>query len=251
MAVIAKTSMQGGSRSPADEYRKGKKVQDKFLRETKGAGKYRGPRGRKKSAQRATAHQQAKERSELTYRETRELMDARSRPMEDISFTEFNEAWQDKMSETELSAAVGKETEYKEEIEKCKVPLHGTLKPGIKALDSLRFMSMNVNCLATWKRYNYKVERLRWASATYRVDMMGLQEVGVNWRSTRTNLSSMLRCGTAPIRSVVSHNKLEMERIGQSQRGGTASIAQDALSKYIKDSGVDHTNLGRWSWFRF
>ena len=27
-----------------------------------------------------------------------------------------------------------------------------------------------------------------------------------------------------------------------------ASVAQDALSKYIKDSVVDHTNLERWSW---
>ena len=80
--------------------------------------------------------------------------------------------------------------------------------------------------------------------------MMGLQEVCVNWRNTRTNLSSMLRRGSDPIRSVVSFNKRETERVGNSQRGGTASIAHDALAKYIKDSGADHTNLGRWSWFR-
>ena len=67
-----------------------------------------------------------------------------------------------------LEATVDKEKKYREEIEKSMVPLYGTLKPGIKALNSLRFMLMNVNCLATWKSYNYKIERLRWALTTYR-----------------------------------------------------------------------------------
>ena len=99
-------------------------------------------------------------------------MDARSQPLEDISFGEFNEAWEGKMTGAEIHAALDKENEYREEMVKSKVPLYGNLKPGVKAEDSVRFMSMNVNCLATWKRHNYKIERLRWALATYRVDIV-------------------------------------------------------------------------------
>ena len=37
------------------------------------------------------------------------------------------------------------------------------------------------------------------------------------------------------------------------QRGGTATILQGLLSKYVKKAGknrgTDHTNLGRWSWY--
>ena len=47
-------------------------------------------------------------------------MDARSRPLEDISFGEFNEAWQGKMTGAELNAAVDKEDKFREEMVKSK-----------------------------------------------------------------------------------------------------------------------------------
>ena len=110
VTLMAKMSMQGGSHGPADKRRKGKKEQDKLPKEIMGTGRFCRSCGRKKSAQWATAYRQAKERSELTYQETRELMDARSRPLGDMSFTEFNKAWQGKMSETDLRRPSTKRT---------------------------------------------------------------------------------------------------------------------------------------------
>ena len=88
------------------------------------------------------------------------------------------------------------------------MPIYGTLHPTMKADDSVRFMSVNVNCLSMWKRLNYKAERLRWSLKNYQVDTMGLQEVCVNWHNFRCNLVHTLRSGADPIRSVASHNTL-------------------------------------------
>ena len=120
----------------------------------------------------------------------------------------------------------------------------------MKADDSVRFMSVNVNCLSMWKRLNYKAERSRWSLKNYQVDSMGLQEVCVNWRNFRCNLAHTLRSGADPIRSVASHNTLEEKNVGNTQRGGTGTVVTGAMAKYVKDSGVDYTGLGRWSWFR-
>ena len=61
-------------------------------------------------------------------------------------------------------------------------------------------------------------------------------------------MASLLRYGAQPIRSVASHNKREdFKSVGRSQRGGTATIINEQLCSYVKDSGVDHTGLGRWS----
>ena len=62
-------------------------------------------------------------------------------------------------------------------------------------------------------------------------------------------MASILRSGAEPIRSVTSQNKTEGEKIGNKQRGGTSTVIRDVLTAYVKDSGVDHTGLGRWSWY--
>ena len=106
------------------------------------------------------------------------------------------------------------EEEYKKEIEEYKVPLYGTLSPIVKADESVRFMSINVNSLSMWKRFNYKAERLKWSLKNYQVDSMGLQEVCVNWRNFRCRLHNTLRYGGDPMRSVASHNTLETKNTG-------------------------------------
>ena len=113
-------------------------------------------------------------------------------------------------------------------------------------------MSINVNCLSLWRKCNYKAERLKWAMLKYRLDSVGIQEVCVNWKSYKTpiTLESLLRNGSDPIRLRKSFNTWETENIGYSQRGGTATVLQGALSKYVKDSNVNHTGLGRWSWVK-
>ena len=50
---------------------------------------------------------------------------------------------------------------YKKIIEAYKVPLYGDLKPCKKVEDTVRLMSININCLTMWKRYNYNAKKLR------------------------------------------------------------------------------------------
>ena len=52
------------------------------------------------------------------------------------------------------------------------------------------------------------------------------------------------------MRSVASHNTLETKNTGDTQRGGTGTVVNGLMAKYVRDSGVDHTGLGRWSWFK-
>ena len=86
----------------------------------------------------------------------------------------------------------------------------------------------------------------------YKIDSMGLQEAGVNWENFTTSnlLASLLRQGSDPIRSVKLFNSLETKNIGDTQWGGTATIINNALTTYVKDTGTDHTHLGRWLWYR-
>ena len=67
--------------------------------------------------------------------------------------------------------------------------------------------------------------------------------------TTSNLLASLLRQGSDPIRLVKSFNTLETKNIGDTQRGGTATIINNVLTTYVKDTGTDHTHLGRWSWF--
>ena len=78
----------------------------------------------------------------------------------------------------------------------------------------------------------------------------------MNWGNYKTSnrLAALLRRGYDPIRSVQSHNSLEdSTTIGNVQQGGTATVLQGTFSKFVKkrgkSTGVDHTGLGRWSWY--
>ena len=121
-----------------------------------------------------------------------------------------------------------------------------------KAEGIVQLMSININCLSMWKRYNYKAKRLMWAMHKYKIDSIGLQAVGVKWENfTMSNsLASPLRQNSDPIRTVESFNSLETKNIGDTQRGGTATIINNALTTYVKDTGTDYMHLGRWSWYR-
>ena len=207
-------------------------------------------RGRKKSAQRAAARRKAVAASERFYNETKRMMESRERPNEEFNYGEFEEYMATEADSEDIQEAEKEEEEYKKEIEEYKVPLYGTLSPIVKADESVRFMSINVNSLSMWKRFNYKAERLKWSLKNYQVDSMGLQEVCVNWRNFRCRLHNTLRYGGDPMRSVASHNTLETKNTGDTQRGGTGTVVNGLMAKYVRDSGVDHTGLGRWSWFK-
>ena len=71
----------------------------------------------------------------------------------------------------------------------------------------------------------------------YNLDVLGMEETCINWgkfKSSRT-ITSLLKNGFEPIRSVQHlHNKHEEVNIGNVQRGGTATVMQDYLSKFVK-----------------
>ena len=51
---------------------------------------------------------------------------------------------------------------------------------------------------------------------------------------------------------VISNNNNESKpnNIGRHQRGGIATIIREQLAAFIIGSGVDHIELGRWSWYQ-
>ena len=85
--------------------------------------------------------------------------------------------------------------------------------------------------------------------------MVGIQEVKVNWDEFKASntLGALLRKSSEPIRSKQLYNKHETKNIGKLQRGGTATVLQGRFSKFVKKTGksqgLDHTGLGRWSWY--
>ena len=137
-------------------------------------------RGRKKSAQRAAARRKAVAAEMRFYDETKRMIEARNRPHEEFNYGEFEEYMATEADKEDFEEAAKKEEEYRQEIAKYEVPLYGTLSPTKKADDSIRFMSINVNCLSMWKRFNYKAKRLQWLLKNYQVNSMELQEVCVN-----------------------------------------------------------------------
>ena len=111
-------------------------------------------------------------------------------------------------------------------------------------------MSQNVNSMSYWLRDNYKAERLKFLLKKYNIDTAGLQEVCINWAALKPSqtMASLLR-HEENLRSVHSHNKRAEKNIGRQQRGGTATSINERLALFVKDSGTDHTGLGRWSWY--
>lgn len=75
----------------------------------------------------------------------------------------------------------------------------------------------------------------------------------MNWNPTTTfqDLSIDIAAHRREFCSMVSHNKLEGKEpaAGKVQRGGTVTILRGELTAYVKDSGVDPSGLGRWSWY--
>ena len=62
------------------------------------------------------------------------------------------------------------------------------------------------------KRFNYNVDRIREVIGRYHLDVLGFQEVCVNWHNvTSHTLPLLMRRWSDPIRAVNSFNRLETE----------------------------------------
>ena len=171
----------------------------------------------------------------LTYSQTMSILDARNcrvdRKEEDISLREYTEVVDEKEAQAQSRAKKGVEDEYKKSVGACKVPIFGNLRVGQKHEEALRFFSINVNGLPSWKQRNFRAERLKYILHKYKIDGMGLQEVCVNWSNFPNSftVASLLRSNAENIRSVDSHNKLEPNKSGNKQRGGNIHPATRSI----------------------
>ena len=135
----------------------------------------------------------------LTYSQTMSILDARNckvdRKEEDISLGEYKEVVGEKEAQAQGQAEKEVEDEYKKSVGACKVPIFGNLRVGQKHEEALRFFSMNVNGLPSWKKNNFKAERLKYILHKYKIDGMGLQEVCINWSNFPNSftVASLLR----------------------------------------------------------
>ncbi|EJK63015.1 hypothetical protein THAOC_16352, partial [Thalassiosira oceanica] len=217
--------------------------------QTGGGGRKPGSSRSKKKARRATTHRISIER--LSYAETLEIMENRENKLEETTEQEVVDIMSDMVCEYTQQKARRAETKYREEMASKNVPLYGTLVPASKPAEGVRVMSLNINGLQMCKSVNPKAERLKYILPKYEVDILGLQETCVNWRQFKPSntIASLLRRRTESIRSTHSFNRHETKNIGNVQRGGTATVATDMVSHYVKCSGSDHTDLGRWSYY--
>ena len=216
---------------------------------TGGAGGTRTSARKKKAARRATKYRMSLER--LSYSETLEIMERRENKFEETTEQEVVELMSDMVCESVRESAEQAELEFRRQIASQSVKLHGNAEPTNKIPEGFRAMSLNINGLQMSKSANHKAERLRYILPKYDIDVLGMQETCVNWRRFKPShtVASLLRSRTESIRSTHSFNKHETDNIGTVQRGGTATVATDQISSYVKSSGSDHTNLGRWSYY--
>ena len=205
----------------------------------------------KQSARRAARYRDNKRRTTLSHGDTLELMERRSNKNEEVLEQEVDELVKEKDNSAVAARATIQEAAFSREIAKRKVPIYGTLDPRQKPEETVRVMSLNINGLNMSKSANPKADRLRQLIPKYKIDVLGMQETCVNWSEFKPSntVASLLRSRDVPIRSTHSYNKHESDNIGLVQRGGTVTLTNDSVSTYVKDSGSDHTMLGRWSWY--
>ena len=240
-------------------------------RRSPASGKKDKKRGRKGSAARANKFRRGTGRTEareegvrglggtnrnntnLSYEDTVDIMNRRKKGTEEISAKDLEDLMANKEEDVQKEAENGEDQKHRASVAATKVPIYGTLRLDVKPDDAIRFFSGNVNGLSFWLSRNYKAERLKYVFEQHGIDTMGLQEVCINWKAFKASqtLASLLRSGHESMRSTASHNKRdeEIKNIGRKQRGGTAVIMKERLAAFVVDSGVDHTDLGRWSWY--
>ena len=119
-------------------------------------------RGGKGGAARAGRYR-ARKKQALLYNDVKSIMEARSRPNDEVSFQEYEdemEAREFALSKVKVAGLIA-EKEYENKLKKMKVPIYGNLRMHGKASDSIRVMSVNINGISMTKRGNCKVDRLR------------------------------------------------------------------------------------------
>ena len=121
--------------------------------------------------------------------------------------------------------------------------------------DCLRIASLNINRLQ--ERINNPKDEILFKSINqYDIDILNLQEVGLNWYNiprhdnwhSRTDLH--LKAEMGRIQSKMSHNTRDKTN-SKLQWGGTGIMSNGKISYFSMGAGSDSSGLGRWTWTRY
>ena len=145
----------------------------------------------------------------------------------------------------------GKEDEH-ELQDTQEAPYFGDL-PGKVRSQHFRIGSVNLNNLATVIDDD-KHAKLFTAINTYGIDIMLMQEVGVDWTAIPRKDGWRARvCESLEItqtKSYMGYNKQAIAKEGK-QWGGTGVMSYGKISHFSNGAGQDKAKLGRWSWARY
>ena len=118
--------------------------------------------------------------------------------------------------------------------------------------DSLLCLSLNLNGLKH-KQWKDKNKQLRKYLKNYEFDIMGFQEVNLNWGKVgpkdqwEERTMGWWKGGNTTVRA---YNKEDVISTA-SQPGGCMVTSVNTAKRKVIGCGVDPRNLGRWAWTRY
>ena len=119
--------------------------------------------------------------------------------------------------------------------------------------DTLRIGSINVNNVSPYADEE-RDSKLFQAIIDTEVDILLMQEIGVNWSAIPRSKQWQNRCDKV-FEPGLTKNRLSCNRNDPAktarQWGGTGVFAQGKISFYAMGSGTDKADLGRWTWARY
>ncbi len=115
----------------------------------------------------------------------------------------------------------------------------------------IRCSFVNINGIG-FNRNSFKSNTIREYMNVYGIDVMGIAELGVNWKINPNTHSLWERTlgWFENFRVSVGYNKKDAFS-QRAQPGGTAVISQDRIALGICNNGSEKRNLGRWTWSIF
>ena len=117
--------------------------------------------------------------------------------------------------------------------------------------ENIRIVTKNIGGLGV-KPGNAKEDELKNWIGKKQIDIIGIQEVNINWKKCRGKYSLGERMKTPSweyVRTSGSYNKHDTDTM--SQWGGTLTVCKDQMTHYVAGTGGDERGLGRWSWILF